>query len=101
MTCGLDSDEAGKITGIGLRVSACAVGQAAAAIWAKSAAGTDLNGQNTCLVSLEDWLSGGHPPEWPGIQAIEPAISFPARHQAILLPWKAAIGALCKSRDAS
>jgi len=44
---------------------------------------------------LTAWLAGtGDRPEWPGLEAIEPARAFPARHGAIMLAWTAARDAL-------
>jgi len=41
------------------------------------------------------WLGGaGQMPDWPGLAAIAAARDYPARHGAILLPWRAALDAL-------
>lgn len=82
---------------LGLRVTACAVGQASAAIFARHAAGLDLAEIDEITAAIEDWLSAGGPqPDWPDIGLLEPAVAYPARHGAILLPWKAALDALSK-----
>ena len=91
---GLDCDSNGQITRIGLRAQACAIGQAAAAIFAAAAPGTDQAGLTASLADLEQWLAGGTLPAWPGIAAIAPARDYPARHGAILLAWRAALVAL-------
>ena len=91
---GLACDNTGKITRIGLRAQACAIGQAAAAIFAAAAPGTDQAGLTTALAEIEQWLAGGAEPAWPGIAAIAPARDYPARHGAILLAWRAALVAL-------
>lgn len=103
-TCGstlalsLGTDETGRIETLGLRVRACAVGQAAAAIFARHAVGRDLAGMERMLASLETWLSGEGPlPDWPDLKVIAAARDFPGRHGAMLLPWKAAIAALSKA----
>lgn len=100
-TCGstlaidLALDERGQIAGLGLAVRACAVGQAAAAIFARHAEGRDAAGIAATLAGLEAWLAGGAPlPDWPGLAPLEPARGYPARHGAMLLPWKAALAAL-------
>lgn len=91
----LDADEAGRIAAIGARVTACAIGQAAAALFLRSAEGRDANEIAAALEALEAWLAGeGEPPGWPGIAQIETARPYTARHPAILLPWKAALEAL-------
>ena len=91
---GLDCDISGKITLIGLRSQACAIGQAAAAIFAAAAPGTDQAGLTASLTEIEQWLAGGALPVWPGFDAIAPARDYPARHGAILLGWRAALVAL-------
>ena len=91
---GLDCDDSGQITRIGLRAQACAIGQAAAAIFAAAAPGTDQAGLTVALAEIEQWLAGGAEPAWPGIAAIAPARDYPARHGAILLAWRAALVAL-------
>ncbi len=84
-----------RIARLGLRVRACAIGQAAAAIFARHAQGRDLAELRETLVQLEDWLTGDGPlPDWPDLALIAPARSYPARHGAMLLPWKAACTAL-------
>ena len=80
---------------IGLRVRACAVGQAAAAIFARAAPGRDAAEIEAAHGVLAAWLAeGGNPPDWPGLAALAEARGFPARHGAIMLPWTAARDAL-------
>jgi NifU-like protein involved in Fe-S cluster formation len=88
----------GDVVGsVGLRVVACAIGQAAAAIFARAAAGTTSDAIAATGQELERWLGSNAPqPDWPGIGMLDPARAFPARHGAILLPWKAALAALNK-----
>ena len=102
-TCGgtlaldLALDGGGRVDALGLGVSACAIGQAAAAIFAREARGRGPEEMLAALGEIETWLDAGRAmPNWPGIAALEPATAFPARHGAILLPWKAAVDALCK-----
>jgi NifU-like protein involved in Fe-S cluster formation len=88
-------DSEGRIERLGMRVRACAVGQASAAIFARAAPGRSLEQVAAMHAALTAWLSGtGDLPEWPGIEAIAPARDFPARHGAIMLPWTAARDAL-------
>ena len=91
---GLDCDGTGKITRVGLRAQACAIGQAAAAIFAAAAPGTDQAGLTASITEIERWLAGGALPTWLGFAAIAPARDYPARHGAILLGWRAALVAL-------
>ena len=91
---GLDRETDGKITRVGLRAQACAIGQAAAAIFAAAAPGTDQAQVAASLAEIEHWLAGGPQPAWPGFEAIALARAYPARHGAILLSWRAALVAL-------
>ena len=106
-TCGstlamdLALDGAGRIERLGMAVRACAVGQASAAIFAREALGRGAEDIAQALGELESWLAGGgRLPNWPGLTAIEPARAYPARHGAMLLPWKAALAALSSTAPA-
>lgn len=91
------ADEAGRITALGARVAACAIGQAAAALFLAGAPGCDRADLAKAEAEIETWLGGGEAsPSWPGIAKLAAARAFPARHAAILLPWKAAQAALSK-----
>jgi NifU-like protein involved in Fe-S cluster formation len=101
LTMDLALDDRGRIARLGLRVRACAVGQAAAAIFARHAPGRDLAGIRDVLARLEAWLDDEGPaPEWPDVALIAPAREYPARHGAMLLPWKAADAALSSAAAA-
>lgn len=92
---GLETDERDRVTAIGARVSACAIGQAAAALFLRSAVGRGFEEIAHASSEIERWLAGGGTePDWPGIAALASARAYPARHPAILLPWKAALVAL-------
>ena len=102
-TLGMDLalDDRGRIARLGLRVRACAVGQAAAAIFARHAPGRDLADIRDVHARLEAWLDDEGPaPEWPDLALIAPARGYPARHGAMLLPWKAAVAALSSTAPA-
>lgn len=91
----LETDARGAITRIGARVSACAIGQASAALFLRGVRERRAGEIASALVAMEAWLAGkGRAPEWPGIAQLEAARGYPARHAAILLPWKAALAAL-------
>lgn len=91
----LETDAHGRIVRLGLRPHACAVGQAAAAVFARAAAGRDRVALVAARGQLDAWLTNGGPlPDWPGIDLIAPARDYPARHGAILLAWDAALSAL-------
>jgi len=106
-TCGstlaidIARDGDGRIARLGMRVRACAVGQAAAAIFARHAPGRDPAEIRTALARLEAWLEDEGPaPEWPDLSLVAPARAYRARHGAMLLPWKAAASALSSAAPA-
>jgi len=87
----------GRIERPGLRVTACAVGQAAAALFVAAADGRSREQIETAREEIARWLGHDGPlPNWPGFQAIEAARGYPGRHGAILLAWNAALAALPK-----
>ena len=95
-TIRISSDEG--FENLGLKVTACAVGQASAAIFARHVRGNDGAEIQTALAEIIDWLAGeGDTPTWPDIAMLEGAREYPGRHGAILLPWRAAIDALSKA----
>ena len=88
----LATDAGGRIAHVGLAAQACAIGQAAAAIFAGSARGRTLDRIRADEEHIVDWLagSGAMPADIPGLAVIAPARDYPARHGAILLAWTAA-----------
>ena len=91
ITLGLGLDADGRIDRIGLRSQACAIGQAAAAIFAEAALGRDAGDIRAADETIAIWLSGeGELPDWPGLGAIAAARDYPARHGALRLAWTAA-----------
>ena len=94
----LSLDQHGRIARIGCRAQACAVGQAAAQIFASVAQGRTADGIAATRNDLALWLTGAGPsPDWPGIALLKPARDYPARHGAILLAWDAALAALASA----
>ena len=92
---GLALDESGRIARIGMRVSACAIGQASAALLAQGTIGAEPSRIAATAAGLSAWLAGeGDLPPWPGLEPLAPALAHPGRHGALLLPWKAAVAAL-------
>lgn len=88
---GLAVDSQGRIERVAVRSSACAIGQSAAAIFAKAAAGRTADDIARAERAIAAWLAGtGDLPDWPGLDAIAAARDYPARHNAILLAWQAA-----------
>lgn len=84
-------DEDGRVARIGYDIQACAIGQAAAAIFAAGAPGRDSDDLAAADAELARWLSGGQSmlPVWPDIDALVPARDKPARHAAIMLAFNA------------
>lgn len=92
---GIDCDPDARIVRIGMRVRACAIGQASAALLAQAASGRSAQDLARVHEGLEAWLAGtGDLPDWPDLALIAPARAHPARHGALLLPWTAASKAL-------
>lgn len=92
---GLEADDAGRIAALGIKAQACAIGQAAAAIFAKGAIGQAGAAVASTERALRAWLAGEAPrPDWPDLELLESARAYPARHGAILLAWQAAQGLL-------
>lgn len=93
---GLETDTQERITRLGLKAHACAIGQAAAALFAAAAQGKDRAAIAMALAEIEVWLTDGDAPIpiWPGLASIAAARAYPARYGAILLSWKAALAAL-------
>ena len=94
----LSLDKQGRVARIGCRAQACAVGQAAAQLFANAAPGRSAVEIAATRAELALWLTGEAPaPDWPGIALLDPARDYPARHGAILLAWDAALAALASS----
>ncbi|TRD10101.1 iron-sulfur cluster assembly scaffold protein [Erythrobacter insulae] len=99
---GLSRDDAGRISKVGMQVAACAVGQSSAAILAQHITGRSLDDLAAAYAALAGWLSGeGNRPDWPLIEQLTPALPYPGRHDAILLPWRAAVEALSSPLSSS
>jgi len=94
---GLAIGAGGTVERIGVRSQACAIGQAAAAIFAGAAAGQTPAQIERAGREISAWLGGeGDLPEWPGLTGIAAARDYPARHGAVMLPWSAAVEALSR-----
>lgn len=100
LSLGLALDEQGMIRRVGLSAHACAIGQAAAAIFAQAAVGMRPEAIALAHDAIVTWLGAAKageataPPDWPGLATIAPAAAYPARHGAVLLAWRAALTAL-------
>lgn len=106
-TCGSTMDldlvlsDGDTVANIGLRVRACAVGQASAAIFARHAKGKSLTQLRDTREAFAAWLlRDALMPDWPDAELIAPAKDFSARHGAMMLPWDATIAALSSAASA-
>ena len=63
LTVGINLTDQDAIEELGLGVSACAVGQAAAAVFARAAAGARLTSINLVLAKIEAWMKDPSEPE--------------------------------------
>jgi NifU-like protein involved in Fe-S cluster formation len=98
---GLDLGGEGAIARVGMQVSACAIGQASAAVLADAVCGRTPADIAATLAGIEAWLADEAPlPDWPELALLSPARDHPARHAALLLPWKAASKALSTGETA-
>lgn len=92
---GFDCSADDRVDRIGMQVTACAIGQSSAAILAQSAKGRGKGEFQTMCDAIDAWLKGeGAAPDWPGFDALEPALDHAGRHGALMLPWRAAAEAL-------
>jgi len=89
----------GRVEALSQHVSACAFGQASAALVANNAVGLGPSEVEAALGGLADWLAGtsDDPGEWPGLATLAPARSRKSRHGAILLPFRALLAAIGKA----
>ena len=99
-TCGsrvataVQLDDEGRIEALSQQVHACAFGQASAALLERGAVGRKRSDVNDAHDRLAAWLGGSETePDW-GFSALAPARSRKSRHGAILLPFRALVGAI-------
>jgi NifU-like protein involved in Fe-S cluster formation len=84
-------DQQGRISDFAQTVSACALGQASAALMGGLAMGRSRAELIDVKNALAGFLSGARadPGPWPGLAIFQGAIAYSARHAAILLPFEA------------
>ena len=105
-TCGatieteVECDDQGRIAAISQKVSACAFGQAAAALAERGAPAKTADEVERARGELADWLDNlrDDPGKWPGLDTLAPARSKRGRHGAILLPFRALAEAMREKR---
>ncbi|MEO1045134.1 MAG: iron-sulfur cluster assembly scaffold protein [Pseudomonadota bacterium] len=91
ISAALDTDS-DNIRAIGMHVSACALGQASAAILATHAEGLDrktFERQYGYCCDLLNGVAADRHNGWPEMVLLARAAPYPARHGAILLPYQA------------
>jgi len=90
----------GKVVDYAQDVSACALGQAAAAILGENVIGADLSEIELARDSLVAMLkSNGSPPagRFAELAVLEPVKDYPARHASTLLAFEATVEAVRKA----
>lgn len=91
----------GRIADLAMEVSACALGQASAALLCAHAQGRSADELSDAAKALKHWLAepdaGTKPAFWPGIEALGVARAYPARHASILLAFETAAEAAALS----
>jgi NifU-like protein involved in Fe-S cluster formation len=85
-------DREGRVAELGQEVSACALGQASAALMGRSAIGRSPAELADARDRLAAFLARGadRPGDWPGIDLLSEARAYKGRHASILLPFEAA-----------
>ncbi len=87
--------ESGSLQDLGFEISACALGQASAAILGAQAVGKPVAEIERIRTNLAAFLAGSieSPGTWPDMDKLKAAKDHKGRHAAILLPYDAVIAA--------
>lgn len=94
----------GKVVDFAQDVSACALGQAAAAILGQNVIGADLSDIELARDSLTAMLkANGSPPagRFAELAVLEPVKDYPARHASTLLAFEATVEAVRQATGAA
>ncbi|HET7575254.1 MAG TPA: iron-sulfur cluster assembly scaffold protein [Sphingomicrobium sp.] len=105
-TCGsrislwVQLDDERRVERLSMDISACAFGQASAALVNNHGIGRTHDEIADTLVTLSRWLAleQEEAGEWPGLAALAPARPRKGRHGAILLPFRALLAAIEAAR---
>jgi NifU-like protein involved in Fe-S cluster formation len=92
--------ENGKVADFAQEVSACALGQASAAVLGAEIIGTDLSELELARDALAAMLKSNGPPpvgRFAELAVLEPVKDYPARHASTLLAFEAAVEAVRKA----
>lgn len=88
----MDLDNQGGISAIGMKVEACALGQASASLFARHAKGRGHEDLRRARDQLLAWLRGDdEAPLWPDFEQLAAVKDYPARHSAVILPFDVAV----------
>ena len=89
----------GRVTALAQQVTACALGQASAALMAAHVVGRTGEELADARDALASYLASTreNPGDWPGLAVFAYARAYPARHASILLPFAAAAEAAEKA----
>ncbi|MGZ8297145.1 MAG: iron-sulfur cluster assembly scaffold protein [Allosphingosinicella sp.] len=93
-------DGEGRVTELGQEVTACALGQASAALMGAHALGRNGAELEAARDSLAAYLAGRSegPGDWPGLEVFAEARRVPVRHASILLAFDAAAEAAARAK---
>lgn len=97
LTLDLMFDADGRIADLGMDVSACALGQASASVFAKNALGASREEIEAARDALKAMLQAGGPApqgRFAELIVLQPAASYRQRHGSILLVFDAACEAM-------
>lgn len=90
----------GRVADVGMRVRACALGQASAALMAANVVGRTPEELAATRDALAAWLAGeGSVPDWPELDIFAPALPYTARHPSVRLAFEAAAEAAEAARE--
>lgn len=91
--------QGGRIADLAMRVKACALGQASAAVLGGHAVGASIKDLTVARDGLKAMLKAGKPAprgRFAELAVLEGARAYPARHQSIMLAFDAALEAAAK-----
>jgi len=89
-----------RIARLGMTLHLCAVGQAAATLFADHALAADAAEIAAAPALIAAWLAGEPDTDglWPGLTTLAAVRGYPARHAAVRLPFEAGAAALAALR---
>ena len=100
VTVDVSLGEDGRVAEVGMRVRACALGQASAALMAANVVGRTPEELAATRDALAVWLAGEGPvPDWPELDIFAPALPYTARHPSVRLAFEAAAEAAEAARQ--